>query len=573
MLKSLIIQNYALIVNETINFTDGLNILMGETGAGKSMIISSLEMLFGARSDTSFVRYGEKKAVLEGEFYLKSNNFARKLLAENSYDLPENEILIIRREISSTGGSRAFINDSPAGVNLLKNLANFLIDFHGQHEHQSLLDKSTHITFLDNYTSDKTIFNQYRNDFTELATAIDEYKKLLRREKDLKQKLEYDRFRLDEITKVNPQENEDEQLNNKLKILQNSEFITQTSGSVDLELYSADDSIYGKLAEIKHKLSSLEAYNPEFKEYITELETSLISLREISIFAKDYAASIAFDPVQIEEIRQRLVVLRNLTKKYGSLEEILVLKEQLEKEIDTSENFELKKYNLVEKIKSLKVTLGKSAHLLHKQRKSASRELSEKIVEKLSFLGIPNAQFASKYNVTETNSDIDNLSVEIEGKTYLANENGIDDIEFYISTNLGQNLQPLVQVASGGEISRIMLSIKSIFAKLSNVPILIFDEIDTGISGRIAQQTGIAMKELSKTHQIIAVTHLPQIAAIGTTNILVEKTEAQDSTYSKAKILNQSEKIEEVAKLISGGKITTAALDQSAELINAVSKF
>lgn len=573
MLKSLIIQNYALIVNETINFTDGLNILMGETGAGKSMIISSLEMLFGARSDTSLVRYGEKKAVLEGEFYLPSDNFARKLLHENSYDFPETEHLIIRREISATGGSRAFINDSPVSVNLLRSLGNNIIDFHGQHEHQSLLDKSTHISFLDNYTTDKTIFNQYKNDFIELANAIDEYKKLLRREKDLKQKLEYDRFRFDEISKVNPLENEDEQLNNKLNILQNAEFITQTSGSVDLELYSSDESIYGQLAEIKKKLDSLEEYNPDFKEYITELETSLISLREISIFAKDYASSIAFDPIQIEEIRQRMVVLRNLTKKYGSLEEILLLKDQLEKDIDTSENFDLRKYNLVEKIKALKVTLGKSAQLLHKQRKAASRELSEKIVEKLSFLGIPNAQFASKYNVTETNSDIDNLSVEIEGKTYLANENGIDDIEFYISTNLGQNLQPLVQVASGGEISRIMLSIKSIFAKLSNVPILIFDEIDTGISGRIAQQTGIAMKELSKTHQIIAVTHLPQIAAIGTSNLLVEKTEHQDSTYSKVKILNQNQKIEEVAKLISGGKITSAALEQSAELINAVSKF
>ncbi len=573
MLKSLIIQNYALIVNETINFTDGLNILMGETGAGKSMIISSLEMLFGARSDTSFVRYGEKKAVLEGEFFLKNDNFARKILLENSFDFQENENLIIRREISSTGGSRAFINDTPSTVNVLKSIGNYIIDFHGQHEHQSLLDKSTHITFLDNYTSDKTIFNQYKNDFFELATAIDEYKKLLKREKDLKQKLEYDRFRLEEISKVNPLENEDEQLNAKLKILQNAEFITQTSGSIDLELYSSDVSIYGKLAEIKKNLEALSAYNSDFEEYIKELETSLISLREVSIFAKDYAASIAFDPVQIEEIRQRMVVLRNLTKKYGSLEEILKLKEQLEKDIDTSENFDIRKYNLVEKIRTFKVTLGKSAHLLHKQRKTASRELSEKIVEKLSFLGIPNAQFASKYNVTETNSEIDNLSVEIEGKTYLANENGIDDIEFYISTNLGQNLQPLVQVASGGEISRIMLSIKSIFAKLSNVPVLIFDEIDTGISGRIAQQTGIAMKDLSKTHQIIAVTHLPQIAAIGTTNILVEKTEAQDNTYSKARVLNLSEKTEEVAKLISGGKITSAALDQSTELINAVSKF
>lgn len=567
MIKSLLVKDFALITESYINFDKGLNVILGETGSGKSMLIDALSAVFGERVSAMIVRNGAVKSVIEVEISI-TNDEIIDILKQNEIELFDDH-MIIRREISAKSGSRNFVNDTPVNMNILKQIGEKFIDFHGQHEHQSLLNSTFHAEIFDKSAKINDLIEQYSQLYYNLKNNVEELNTLINSEKILREKYEYSRFKLEEILKVNPVENEDLNLENELNILENSEILYTLSNQLYHELYDDENSIFNKLSLSLKTISKLTQIDTSFDEYFKELESALIIMREVSSFTNDYYSNIEFNPEKIEQIRLRLLQIKSLQKKYGSVGDIIKLKEQLQSELILIDKFEENKNKLINEINELKRAIFEKALIIEQKRVEYSKEFSGNIVESLNNLGINNATFEVKVerNIADFNDTTD-FSYNYNGTNYSILRNGINNIEFFISTNLGESPKPLQSVASGGEVSRIMLSIKNILADKDNISCLVFDEIDTGVSGRIAQMVGKSMSELSKYHQIISISHLPQIAAYADMCILVEKIENADSTTSSSKVLNEEEKIHEIAKLISGSKVSDESLRSAELLIN-----
>ncbi len=564
MLKSLSIKNYAIIKSVEIDFAEGFNIITGETGSGKSIIIDALLLLLGERASADIIRKNENKAIIEAVFNIQNIANIDEILDQAGIDIfPD---LIIRREISHKG-SRNFINDSPVSLNILKQIGYLLIDFHGQHDNQTLLNPLQHIELLDLFADYGDLLNSYKNQYDELNKTIKNLNNLIVREKELKHNLKYIKIQYDEIIKVNPVENEDITILNELKIIENSELLFNLTNEIYSILYQEDNSVFNSIAVAQKTLENLKEIDHSFSEYFKEIDSAATIIKEIASFSKDYNNRIEYSFEQVEILRNRIFELNVLMKKFGSLNEIIILKEKFESEISASENYEDEIEELLNLIGKIKATLKIDALKLSEFRKSTANKMSDRITDILNNLGINYPQFEVKIfkniikseNIKTFQNDIDIIEFE---------NNGIDLVEFYFSANQGEETKPLSQVASGGEISRLMLSMKSILATKVKFPTLVFDEIDTGISGRIAQKTGLAMKKLADNHQIIAITHLPQIAALGSLNIVIEKIEEDGNTYTEAKVLNNTEKLEEIAKMLSGSTISESSIDSARELIN-----
>ncbi len=567
MIKTLYIKDFALIENCEIDFTNGLNVVIGETGSGKSMLIDALSIVFGGRASTSIIRKDAQKCIIEiqAEFY---NEKIAEILSENDIE-NNNNFLIIRREISLKSGTRNFINDSPISLNLIKQIADLYIDFHGQHEHQSLLNSSYHQDIFDKAAGLGEILLKYNEKFELLKSTINEYKNLIKKEKSLKEKNELIKFKLNEIHSVNPIENEDEILENELKILENSEKLSNLTLNIFDTLYNDDNSVLNILSQSLISLNQLSEIDSSFEEYKNELQGALVSVKEVANFSNKYNSNIDFNPEKIESIRQRLFQLNSLMKKYGKINDILSLKKELEEDTDLFNNYDAEKEKFEKEINIQKENLLKISFEIESERINFSKIFSQNIIESLSNLGIQNSIFNVHIDrIYSDDNSIDSLSILEDNHQITFTNTGINNIEFFISTNLGEQEKPLAQVASGGEVSRIMLSIKNILADKDNIATLVFDEIDTGVSGRIAQMVGNTMKNLSNYHQIIAISHLPQISAVSQNCILVEKIEKDDKTYSIAKILSNDEKIIEIAKLLSGDNLSDANIKSAYELIN-----
>src|SRR3989339_3981 len=572
MLKSLLIKNFALIDSLEIEFSRGLNIITGETGAGKSVIVEALLMALGARASADLIREGEKKAVIEGVFNLPNKSSINILLEENQIDL--NDELLIRRELSDKGNSRCFINDSPVNLALLKKIGDMLVDFHGQHDHQLLLNRETHIILLDLVADIENIKDEYLILFNSLNENIHHLRELRKNESLLKTKEESLRFELNEIEKINPKPDEENLLEQELNIIQNSELLHNLLNELNTILNDDDNSTYIQLNKSGKILDKLLKIEPRFKDYSEELSKATVTINEITKFSNDYLQRLQFDQARIDEIRERLLLLRGLRKKYGTYNAIFDRKTAFEKELNLIINFDDEINELEKVIINQKKQAGEKASKLSEMRKNTSLKLDKSVVQTLKTVGIENSVFRTVISNTELENDSSTslreteVSVITNGKAYIAKPDGIDDVEFFISTNKGETPKPLANIASGGEISRVMLALKSIVADSDKLPILVFDEIDIGISGRIAQKVGTTMKELSSNHQIIAITHLPQIAALGDRNIRVEKSTKQGRTLINCKLISEKEKVEEIAKLLSGEKITDTSLKTASELIN-----
>ncbi|TAL70665.1 MAG: DNA repair protein RecN [Bacteroidetes bacterium] len=570
MLKSLLIKNFALIDSLEIEFSKGLNIITGETGAGKSVIVGALLMALGERASAELIREGEKKAVIEAIFNLSKKSNINIILTDNEIDT--NDDLIIRRELSDKGSSRCFINDSPVNVNILKKIGDLLVDFHGQHDHQLLLNKDSHITLLDSLTNIESIKEEYFLLYSELIDKIKKLSELKKNESLLKSKIDSFKFELNEIDRINPKDEEEQVLEQELNIIQNSEILHNLTNELNLVLSDDENSAYSQLSKAEKILQKLVKIESKFKEYSDELEKSSVIINEIIKFANDYLTNIQFDQQRIEAIRERLLLLSGLRKKYGTYNAIFERISYLENELNLIANFDEEIAALEKEILNLKKLAGEKAHLISSKRKECSIQLDKSVIQTLKTLGIENSVFRTLISQKEIDNDHllrqTDISVIIKGRVYLARADGIDDVEFFISTNKGETPKPLTNVASGGEISRVMLALKSIVAKSDNMPILVFDEIDIGISGRIAQKVGTTMKDLSRNHQIISITHLPQIAALGDRNIRVEKETSHDRTIIKSSIISEKEKVKEIARLLSGEKITETSLETASELIN-----
>ena len=565
MIKSLEVKDYALIEHVNVEFGGGLNIITGETGAGKSILIDAVSLLLGDRASTEVVRKGAAKSVVEGIFNVDGNKKVKTILEENEIEYSGE--LIMRREISLKGSNRCFINDTPVPLNIIKDVGNLLVDLHGQHEHQSLLRTETHVEFLDEFGGSEDELSAYKKHYDQLNKALHDLKSLKEKESSLKEKKEIYSYQIKEIDAVSPVEGEEEKLIEELNILENSEKLLELTSSVYQKIYDSENSIHDALVKIKNELDSLAKIDKAFNEVNSECESALTYIKDISQFIRDYNSKIDLESDHLEGIRERLGALNLLKKKYGgSINSILEFRKKIGGEFELASNFSENISALEEQIKKLKTECGAAADKLSKKRKSSADKIQKEVVLVLNELGINNALFKVKIERSPAESSGGDYII-INGRQFSFTSSGCDEVEFYISTNAGEDPKPLSKVASGGEISRIMLALKTILAKNDKLPLLIFDEIDTGVSGRVAQKVGQSLKSLAAFHQIISITHLPQIAGLADHHFAVEKNSSGERVVSSIRKLNVNERVKEVAKLMSGEVVTDASLKGAKELM------
>jgi len=555
MLKSFEVKDYALIEHISVEFGGELNIITGETGAGKSILIDAMGLLLGERAATEVVRKGANKSVVEGIFNIEENKNVKKLLEDNDIEYyPE---LILRREISLKGSNRCFANDTPVSLSIIKELGNLLVDLHGQHEHQSLLRTETHINYLDEFGDYDDLMIKYRKTYDDLVRTERELNSLKEREEILKEKKEICSFQIKEIDEVSLQEGEEEKLNGELIILENSEKLAELTNEIYQLLYESGNSVHDSVVKVQNNLSELVEIDNSFSDSSSEAETIIALVNDISSFVQSYKAKVDLDPAHVEEIRERLGSINLLKKRYGgTVKSVLEHRKKIGEEFTLAENFEEKISELSSALSKLREKAEKEAKSISQKRIQVSKKVKSGIENSLKELGISQPEFKTEI-----------LNEPADGKPLKFSSTGIDKVEFFISTNPGEDPKPLAKVASGGEVSRIMLSLKSVLAMSDKLPLLIFDEIDVGVSGKIAQKVGNTLKELSKYHQIIAITHLPQIASLADSHYSIEKISKKDRVISSIKKLDEEEQVKEVAKLISGEKITDKSISTAQELI------
>ena len=564
MLFSLYIKNYALIQELSVVFTPGLTIITGETGAGKSILIGALNLVLGERASSDLVRSGATKAVIEA--VLKEVHSEKIDTLLNSAEIETTPELILRRELSSGGQSRCFINDTPSTVSLLKQVGDVIIDLHGQHEHQMLLHADTHETLLDDFASTTTEVSTYKAARAELLELQQQQNRLKQEAADIHDKKEIVDFQLNEINSLDLKSGEDETIENEITLLENAEALFSLSTSLSELLYDSEHSIYSAVATALHIVEKLAEIDKRFDIHIEESRTAKSIIDELARFTRTYTSDIDFNPARLDSLRERQLKLQRLCKKYGrTLSGLIDLQNELEGKIALEDNLEEELNRIDQQITLQKAELSRVAETLSVIRQQAAQRLETVIQQQLAELGIPNATFI----VSIAHEKQDDGEILIEGNNFAAFSSGYDRIEFLISANPGEKPRPLVKVASGGEISRIMLAMKSALAGSDKLPILIFDEIDTGISGRIAEAVGKSLKKLSRVHQIIAITHLPQIAAMADLHLQVRKSQQNDRTVTEVTTLDHASHLQAIAGLISGKEISPSSLNHAAELVAA----
>ena len=564
MLKTLHIKDYALLERVDVEFGSGLNIITGETGAGKTILIDALSLLLGERASIEVVRKGTNKSIVEGIFNVKGNKKVESLLKENEIDFSAE--LIIRREISFKGSNRCFVNDTPVQLSFVKDLGDILVDLHGQHEHQSLLRTETHIEYLDSCGDTEDLLRTYKWLYKSLNNLSDELKDLKEKEASLTEKKDLYEFQIKEIDAVSPEMGEEDTLENQLVVLENSERLQLLTSELYQALYETEGSVYDSLMKMRNEINELVKIDKSFNETNKEYESAVVIINEIANSLRNYSNNIEFDLEKLEATRERLGAISLLKKKYGgSLKAVLEHRKKIGDEFTIAENYTGKITELEYKIKTVRENCGAAAEKLSLKRKETTKKITKDIVELLKQVGIPNSKF--EVEILNTPADDSDDFILVKGKPYKFNSSGYDNVQFFISTNLGEDVKPLTKVASGGEISRVMLALKTILAKTDKLPLLIFDEIDTGVSGHIAQKVGQTLKLLAFLHQVIAITHLPQISALADQHYAVEKVEANKRVISRIRKLNNTERIKEIAKLMSGENITEASIKGAKELM------
>ena len=551
MLQTLYIQNYALIDTLHIEFHNGFSVITGETGAGKSIILGAIGLLLGQRADTKSIKNGGHRCIIEAKFDL-SNYEMESFFKENDLDFDEKEC-IVRREIIASGKSRAFINDTPVQVILLKELGEKLIDVHSQHQNLLLNKENFQLNVIDTLAQNKEIlthyvqcYGEYKKLCTELETAREEVRKNKAEE-------DYLRFQLEQLEDAQLRAGEQEELEQESKTLSHAEEIKQNLYQSENLLADDEKGVLYQLKESLHSLSGLQSIFPAAGELTTRMESCYIELKDIANELSMEAEEVEFNPDRLSYLNERLNVLYSLQKKYhtNNTEELIALeqdyKNKLEK-IDCSDEYivgmEQKKAYLLE-------VLMKEASALSNTRKKAAKEIEYHMKEKLIPLGIPNVQFR----------------VEISARE-IPDATGIDKVCFLFSANKNGALQQIDQVASGGEIARVMLSLKAMISGAVKLPTIVFDEIDTGVSGNIAEKMAGIMQEMGQNNrQVISITHLPQIAALGSKHYKVYKQDNEKNTTSHIILLTEQQRIEEIAQMLSGSNLTDAAINNAKELL------
>ena len=561
MITSLYIKDFALIDELDVKFEHGLNVMTGETGAGKSIIIGALNMILGERADLDVIRQGADKAISEATLKVGDNEWLRTLLTE--HEVEYSEFLILRREIRQTG-SRAFINDTPVNISVLKQVGDQLVDLHGQHDHQLLLKDENHLSVIDQFDSVKPVLKRYQSEYQQMSIFQKELRDLKQREKELKEKTELYQFQVKELEAAELNPDEEEELIGEMNLLDNAEDLDQKALAIT-EIGSGEEvSLIQLMNTIKLHLEDMARIEPEFESYLLEINTARISVQEAIQFTERYRDQIEFNPQRLETLRRRQSELNRLQKKYmRSIPELISYYHEIRDELNIAENFDLEIEKINGKISNQAQNLAERAMDLHKKRVEVGEQLSSEIVDSLKNLGILNGQFKVEVEWLYSNQGW----IEVDGRPVDCHANGCDDVRFYISTNKGEEPKSLAKIASGGEVSRVMLSLKSIIAREQHLPVMIFDEIDTGISGKISEKVGKVMRRLSEYCQIVAITHQPQIASQAHKHYRVIKMEEGERTITRIEALSEEQHIREVASLMSGEEITDSALNSARELI------
>lgn len=562
MLTTLSIKNFALFHEVTVSFQKGLNIITGETGAGKSLIVDALNLLLGEKTDASVLRKDARKAIVEGVFSLDLPE-AASFLREHDLDVFDHEVHI-RREVNTSGRSRSFINDTPVTMESLRRFGELLVDLHGQHEHQSLLKIEKHIDYLDAFAGLESRVVQIGLIYKKIKSLKKDLQELIQKGHQLRERRDYLQFQFNEINNINPAAEEDEELEQEERILANSEKLFGMSSEAYAILYEDERSVYEMLTRIEEILSELQSIDARFQEYLKLSTDAKINADEIAKYLQHYTTTFEFNPERLEEIRDRLSALSRLKKKYGpTLQAVLEKRTVLEKELRLVDNVDGEIENLQKRIEAESRRYFELARSLSNARKTAAKHLRSEIEHVLHKLGMEKAVFVVRVDSPENEKGW----LQIGEKTYQGSAKGIDSVSFFISANPGEAPKELLKIASGGEISRVMLAIKSVLAEKDNIPVLVFDEIDSGISGRIAQTIGKQLQALAQSHQIICITHLPQIASAGHAHYTVEKIIEENRTRTKVRALKTGERAVEIAKLIGGERISDVNLKSAEELL------
>jgi DNA repair protein RecN (Recombination protein N) len=540
--------------------------MTGETGAGKSIVIDALGLVLGERADTTMVRQGSSKAVVEAEIDAAGLEHLRSLVETLQADWQP--VLILRREVSSKGVSRAFINDTPVQIGALRELGDRLVDIHGQHEHQSLLRPETHRTVLDSDPAVSERLTAYRTHYEQFLTAVDALDDALRTRDRIDERRIVAGHQLREIDMVHPEEGEDDAVEQELKVVEHAEKIAVAANEILDLLYDGDSNAVDLLGRSDRHFAELLRIDASFEPLRKEVDSAATGLAEIARTVRNYVEGIDFSPDRAEQLRHRLAEIIGLKRKFKlALPELLEKHAELKRELDGLDSIDDRIVELERESETLRAKTATAATALSKARTVAAQALAKHVVAELKDLGIKHAVFETRLEITPATAAQKRHLIR-ERVPVACDENGWDGVEFHLSTNLGEDPKPLHKVVSGGEVSRIMLALKSIFAGRDNIPIMVFDEIDVGVSGGIARKVGHAMRKLAEGHQILAITHLPQIAGVGRAHLLVEKHVQNGRTSTAVTSLDDEARTREVARLLSGDSVTEAALQSARELMN-----
>ncbi|UUW07364.1 DNA repair protein RecN [Flavobacterium plurextorum] len=550
MITSLSIKNYALIEKLSIDFSKGFSIITGETGAGKSIILGAIGLVLGKRADLTSLKNKEEKCVIEAQFEISKYNL-KEFFETN--DLDYEDETIIRREILPSGKSRAFINDSPVNLQELQDLSLFLIDIHSQQQTQELSEESVQFKIIDAIASNGDTIAAYQDLLKVYKSDKSKLNALLKKQSDSGKEQEYNTFLLNELVSAKLKSGEQTELESDFEKLNNVEIIKE---AIDKSLVIANEEQFGvfhNLNEIKGSLQKIAPFSSEYQNLFERITSLSIEFDDICKELQNAVEKLVNDPEQLEAISQKLQLIFNLQKKHhaASVEELLQIQEDLGKTLLELDNIEEEIESLSKAIEQKAVELNEFATVIHKNRIDAIPVLSNQLITILDTLGMPNVRFKIEL---------------IPSETYF--QNGKDELQFLFAANKGTDFGLLKKVASGGEMSRIMLAVKAILAQYSKLPTLIFDEIDTGVSGEIAIRMGEIMKEMSLKMQIFAITHLPQIAAKGDSHFKVFKSIIDDATQSELKLLSQDERVIEIAQMLSGAVVSDSALNHAKALLN-----
>jgi len=564
MLRELNIKDFAIIHDLRVQFDESLNILTGETGAGKSIVIGALGLLLGERADMDFIRTGQDTASVEGLFDCGNYRDIFSFLEQAGIELNEDQLLL-KRVVSRSGRNKIYINGSLSTLAVLKEIGNRLVDIHGQHQHQLLLHPENHIEVYDSFNKLSAIRDKYKELYVKLLKCQTELNALHKNERENLQKKDLFEFQMKEIDDASLTEAEEDDLKKERVILQNAEKLFQISNQSYEALYSSDNSVIEQLNRVLEELSSVAGFDESIKKILEEVKPSLFLLEESSNALRDYSRQIEINPEKLAEIEDRLVEINELKRKYGnSLKEILAHRKKIEKEYNAIaySNETLEKLN--KEIAILKKDLAKAAVSLAESRENIVKKFESMMENELRQLSMDGVIFKVNFSYKKD----ENSFIKYRGIQVTFSENGIGTLEFLISPNQGEEPRPLAKIASGGELSRIMLSLKNLLAAQDTVPIMIFDEVDSGIGGKVAETVGLKLKRISQNKQVFCITHLTQIASLKGAHYRIEKEVVKGRSVTIIRRLSNSERVDEIARMSGGESITQLTREHAKEMLS-----